>query len=144
MWRSSLRFYRLALGPLGMLPAAAASTARMALYPLKHARRTRGKSVRVVVDARPLSHPQAGGFRSYVRGLVLGLAPLSDLDILLYLDRDVKLDGLPENFKTRVLSPDRLKSDLTLFARQVRIDAPDLVHGTMNYVPACGSNTRPR
>ena len=36
IWRSSLRFYRLAQGPLGMIPAACVSTARMALYPLKH------------------------------------------------------------------------------------------------------------
>ena len=38
MWRSSLRFYRLASGAVGSLPACAVSTARMALYPLKNSR----------------------------------------------------------------------------------------------------------
>ena len=38
MWRSSLRFYRLASGWLGSLPACAVATARMALYPLKRRR----------------------------------------------------------------------------------------------------------
>ncbi|MGC4045331.1 MAG: glycosyltransferase family 1 protein [Armatimonas sp.] len=91
--------------------------------------------MRVVLDARPLSHPQAGGFRSYVRGLVAGLAQLSDVEVILYLDRPVPEGTLPGNFATRVLSPDRLKTDLLLFAQQVRADAPDLVHGTVNYVP---------
>lgn len=38
MWQSSLRFYRLASGAIGSLPACAVSTARMALYPLKNFR----------------------------------------------------------------------------------------------------------
>ena len=36
MWKSSLRFYRLASGWVASLPACAVATARMALYPLKH------------------------------------------------------------------------------------------------------------
>ncbi len=92
--------------------------------------------MRVVVDARPLSHPQAGGFRSYVRGLIEGLALTEGVEMILYLDRPVAAGLLPGNFQTRILSPNRLKSDLFLFAQQVRKDAPDLVHGTVNYVPA--------
>ena len=87
---------------------------------------------------RPLSHPQAGGFRSYVRGLVSGLSEIPELEVLLYLDRDVTNAKLPGNFQTRILSPDRLKSDLFLFSKQAKIDAPDLVHGTMNYAPQAG------
>ena len=94
--------------------------------------------MRVALDARPLSHPQAGGFRSYVRGLVHGLAGIPDLELLLYLDRDVPAGSLPGNFQTRVLSPSRLKSDLILFARQARADGADLIHGTMNYAPHPG------
>jgi glycosyltransferase involved in cell wall biosynthesis len=94
--------------------------------------------VRVVLDARPLSHPQSGGFRSYVRGLVQGLVGIPDLEAILYLDREVNPNSLPPGFQTRILSPDRLKTDLALFAKQVRQDAPDLVHGTMNYAPETG------
>ena len=95
--------------------------------------------MRVALDARPLSHPQAGGFRTYVRSLVQGLAELGGRDeILLYLDRPVSPGSLPDapNFGVRVLDPSRLRTDLRLFAQQVRRDRPDVVHGTMNYVPS--------
>ena len=94
--------------------------------------------MRVVLDARPLSHPQAGGFRSYVRGLVAGLAGRVDIELILYLDRPMPASDVPAGMQTRVLSSARLKSDLLLFPRQVRLDSPDIVHGTMNYTPACG------
>jgi glycosyltransferase involved in cell wall biosynthesis len=90
--------------------------------------------MRVVIDARPLSHPQAGGYRSYVSALVRGLAEVkpADVEVLLYLDRPTET-AFP--FETRVLSPSRLKTDFWLFAQQVRRDKPDLVHGTVNYLP---------
>ncbi|MCX6366484.1 MAG: glycosyltransferase family 1 protein [Armatimonadetes bacterium] len=90
--------------------------------------------MRVVLDARPLSHPQSGGYRSYVMALVQGLAELAstDVEILLYLDRPVDF-SLP--FETRILSSSRLKTDFALFAQQVKRDQPDLVHGTVNYLP---------
>ena len=49
--------------------------------------------MRVVIDARPLSHPQAGGYRSYTRALVQGLAELAprDIEVLLYLDRPIEM-----------------------------------------------------
>lgn len=90
--------------------------------------------MRVVIDARPLSHPQAGGYRSYVRALVQGFAELasSEVEILLYLDRPIEAT-LP--FETRILSTARLKTDFYLFAQQLKKDRPDLVHGTVNYLP---------
>lgn len=90
--------------------------------------------MRVVIDARPLSHPQAGGYRSYVSALVQGLAAVKpdDVEILLYLDRPTET-AFP--FETRTLSPSRLKTDFALFAQQVKRDKPDLVHGTVNYLP---------
>ena len=90
--------------------------------------------MKVVIDARPLSHPQPGGYRSYVRALVHALAELAppDVEILLYLDRPIQT-LLP--FETRILSPSRLTTDFYLFARQVKRDRPDLVHGTVNYLP---------
>lgn len=98
------------------------------------------KRIRVAIDARPLSHPQAGGYRSYVSALVAGLAALAppDIEILLYLDRPLETT-LP--FETRILSPSRLKTDFYLFAQQVKKDRPNLVHGTVNYLPL-GISTR--
>lgn len=99
--------------------------------------------MRVVLDARPLSHPQAGGFRSYVRALLLGLTERGthDLDLLLYVDRDLTpsdLHFVPPGADVRVLTQNRLKADLLLFPQAVREDKPDLVHGTMNYLPRLG------
>jgi glycosyltransferase involved in cell wall biosynthesis len=37
--------------------------------------------------------------------------------------------------ETRILDTDRIRTDLKLFREQVRRDAPDLIHGTMNYLP---------
>lgn len=94
--------------------------------------------MRVVIDARPLSNPQAGGFRSYVRSLVQGLSEISEKDeILLYLDRPLPSDSppLPRNMDVRVLHRSRLRTDLHIFRKQVRRDRPDLVHGTVNYLP---------
>ena len=95
-------------------------------------------SRRIVIDARPLSHPQVGGFRTYVRSLVQGLAEVGGAEeILLYLDRPLPPDApaLPPNAAVRILDRDRLRSDLLLFRKQVRWDRPDVVHGTMNYLP---------
>jgi glycosyltransferase involved in cell wall biosynthesis len=100
--------------------------------------------MRVVIDARPLSHPQHGGFRSSVRALVRGLRQRvreggsDDIEILLYLDRplpDEYAALLPPGAQVRLLSPNRLRTDLRLFLDRVRRDAPDLVHGTQNYLP---------
>lgn len=103
-------------------------------------RSVRGSRPRIVLDARPLSHPQAGGFRSYVRSLARGLeesGASDEVEILLYLDRPLPPDAppLPPGMETRILGTSRVKTDLLLFRRQVRNDRPDLVHGTMNYLP---------
>ena len=98
---------------------------------------------RIVLDARPLSHPQSGGYRTYVRALVQGLrerveAGQNDIALILYLDRPLSraaAESLPPGCETRILHPNRIKSDFLLFPKQVRQDAPDLVHGTVNYVP---------
>jgi glycosyltransferase involved in cell wall biosynthesis len=98
---------------------------------------------RIVIDARPLSHGQPGGFRGYVRSLLHGLAERNgDEELLLYVDRllSPEIDAtLPQRATVRVLNPDRLKTDLRLFGQQVRLDAPDLVMGTVNYLPSIPS-----
>ncbi|MBC8104732.1 MAG: glycosyltransferase, partial [Cytophagales bacterium] len=96
---------------------------------------------RIVVDARPLTHPQPGGFRTYVRALLRGLQErgTNDVDLLLYIDReptDADRAFLPPHATVRLLSPARLRTDLHLFRQAVRQDRPDLVHGTMNYLPS--------
>lgn len=94
--------------------------------------------MRVVLDARPLSHPQVGGFRSYLRSLVQGLGEIGASDeVLLYLDRPLgpTAPPLPPHLKVRVLGQSRLRGDFLQFRKQVKRDRPDLVHGTMNYVP---------
>ncbi len=97
-------------------------------------------SLRVALDARPLSHPQAGGFHSYVRALVHGLAEVRapDVEVLLYLDRPLGpkvAPVVPDWMEQRVLTPKRLRADWHLFAAQVKADKVDVVHGTMNYLP---------
>ncbi len=97
----------------------------------------------VAVDARPLSHPHRGGFRSYVRALLRGIGeraasgqPIPRL--LLYLDRPLSDEAsalVPPGAETRILSPDRLRTDWLLWNAQVRADQPDLVFGTQNYLP---------
>ncbi|GAB4461346.1 MAG: glycosyltransferase family 1 protein [Armatimonadaceae bacterium] len=106
--------------------------------------RVHRERLRIVVDARPLSHPQAGGFRAYTRALVQGFSAATSetseaVQLIWYLDRPLPPEieaGLPPNTETRLLSLNRITADLLLFPRQIRRDRPDLVHGTANYLPS--------
>jgi glycosyltransferase involved in cell wall biosynthesis len=97
----------------------------------------------VAIDARPLSHPHAGGFRSYVRALLRGICERSATGeaiprLLLYIDRPLTGDAsrfVPPGAETRLLSPSRLRSDWLLWDKRVRADLPDLLFGTQNYLP---------
>ena len=97
----------------------------------------------VALDARPLSHPQAGGFRTYVRALLTGIREQQSMGqsiprLLLYIDRALTAEALaclPQGAETRLLSPSRLKTDWHLWNRQLRKDTPDIVFGTQNYLP---------
>ncbi|MGE3841718.1 MAG: glycosyltransferase family 4 protein [Vicinamibacterales bacterium] len=54
-------------------------------------------ALRVGIDARFLTHPQPGGFKTYTTNLVRALACLeSDIDLVVYVDRDPAKSGLPE------------------------------------------------
>lgn len=102
----------------------------------------------VAVDARPLSHPHPGGFRSYVFALMKGLNERATAGepiprLLLYLDRPLAEETstwMPQGAETRLLSADRLRTDFKLWRSQLRADNPDLVFGTQNYLPS-GSAT---
>lgn len=97
----------------------------------------------VVVDARPLSNPHPGGFRSYVIALLTGLRERAEAGdeiprLLLYIDRPLTDSAqrlLPAGTETRLLSPSRLQSDWRLWNAQLRADQPDLVFGMQNYLP---------
>jgi glycosyltransferase involved in cell wall biosynthesis len=77
--------------------------------------------------------------RSLLRGITERFAEgKRDIELLLYVDRPLApevMAQLPPGSQVRVLSDSRLRTDFRLFARAVREDRPDLVHGTMNYVP---------
>jgi|GEM_PF-6647673 glycosyltransferase involved in cell wall biosynthesis len=108
-----------------------------------------GKQLRIGLDARPLSHPQAGGFRTYVRSLLHGFSEIlaegqNPLTLILYVDRPLSegvTASLPPGTEVRVLHPNRIRTDWQEFPRQVKQDSPDLVQGTMNYMPLLSGRT---
>src|SRR5690349_2332182 len=93
--------------------------------------------MKIGIDARFLTHPQAGGFKTYTENLLMALAQVdADNEYLLYLDRvpgaQTKLPDRP-NFIGRVVPglfpvigmPWREQIGLT---RQVAWDQLDLFH----------------
>jgi glycosyltransferase involved in cell wall biosynthesis len=62
-------------------------------------------SLRVAIDARAASHPQPGGFKAYVEGLLEGLAGLETRhEFWVFVDRPGRLPvDLPPNFRVRVV-----------------------------------------
>lgn len=94
------------------------------------------KPIRIGIDARELSKNQPGGFRSYIRGLLHGLAEIDGTnEYLLYLDRPIEQrEGfVPKNSTLRVLSGGRLLVDWLAFARCIKMDGPDIMHFACNY-----------
>jgi glycosyltransferase involved in cell wall biosynthesis len=62
--------------------------------------------MRVGLDARFLTHPQVGGFKSYLRGLVEGLTSVeTSVRFVLYLDRPsaAELETLGPRFEVRIV-----------------------------------------
>ncbi len=94
---------------------------------------------RVVIDARPLTQ-NAGGFRSYTRALCAGLArlPNGGENVILYVSEPLPPHAapfVPACAEVRVLPASRLRADLWDFRKQAKRDAPDIIHGTVNYLP---------
>ncbi|MBI5653196.1 MAG: glycosyltransferase family 4 protein [Chloroflexi bacterium] len=93
--------------------------------------------MKIGIDARFLTHPQKGGFKTYTENLIGALAEVdSENAYVLYLDREPDADArLPQqsNFSTRIVPgnfpvigmPWREQIDL---ARQVARDRLDLFH----------------
>src|SRR5512135_3018124 len=64
--------------------------------------------MRIGIDARFLTHPQKGGFKTYSENLILALSQINNNDdYILYLDRQPEKNYLlpnSKNFSYRVLS----------------------------------------
>ncbi|HRQ40417.1 MAG TPA: glycosyltransferase family 1 protein [Chloroflexota bacterium] len=93
--------------------------------------------MKIGIDARFLTHPQAGGFKTYTENLIIALAKVDqENEYILYLDRPMQPDTkLPTqaNFSSHVVPgsmsalgmPWREQLGLT---RRVAQDKPDLFH----------------
>jgi hypothetical protein len=99
--------------------------------------------MRVAIDARFLTHPQRGGFKTYTENLVAALSDLGgDVEYILYLDREPGPGTrLPQkNCTCRVVSGTHLPMRVPLreqvaLPRQIERDRPDLVHFLCNTAP---------
>lgn len=97
--------------------------------------------MRVGLDARFLTHPQHGGFKRYVQGLVSGLAALADdHELVLYVDRPPAPGTVPGRFDVRVLEG-RLPlvgmpwREQVLLSRAARRDRLDVFHAPCHTAP---------
>jgi len=99
--------------------------------------------MRIGIDARFLTHPQVGGFKSYTTNLVQALGQVDSTDeYFLYLDRQVPLNDLPkyENFHYKIIAsnipglgqPFREQIGLR---QQMAWDRLDIVHFLCNTAP---------
>jgi glycosyltransferase involved in cell wall biosynthesis len=106
------------------------------------------RRIRIGIDARHLTHPQRGGFKTYTQGLVAGLAELRpDAEFVLYVDRvpssgDVVPGGA--GWAVRVLSglPGPLGMpwrEQVQVARAAVRDRLDLLHSLCLTAPLTGS-----
>lgn len=94
-----------------------------------------GRPIRIGIDIRELTKPQAGGFRTYVRGLLQGLAACDHYnEYVLYGTSSGSIPGaLPGNSVVRLVTGNRLAQDHCTLKRAVRRDNLDVVHFPCNY-----------
>jgi glycosyltransferase involved in cell wall biosynthesis len=93
-------------------------------------------NLRIGFDARELSKPGSGGFRSYIRGLLAGLAEVDqENEYILYVDRPLDREhiALPVKCTTAQVSRNRIYADHFDLRRAIRRDDLDLVHFPCNY-----------
>lgn len=92
--------------------------------------------MRIAIDAREMSKPEPGGFRSYLIGLMSGLAEIdSTNEYIIYVDRpiDRKSYRLPCGAAVSVVNANRLASDLFLLRLAIVEAKPHVVHFPCNY-----------
>jgi glycosyltransferase involved in cell wall biosynthesis len=99
--------------------------------------------MRIGIDARFLTHPQAGGFKTYTENLIQALSQVDAVNrYVLYLDREPADGILPkaENFTHRVV-PTVLPlvgmpfREQVLLGRHIAKDQLDLIHFLCNTAP---------
>lgn len=90
----------------------------------------------ISIDARAASHPQPGGFKSYVKNLIHGLSAVdSHNNYLVYLDRRTSNGtlALGDNFQLRIVN-NRLPAVSAIWREQLQLPAqallrrPDVAH----------------
>jgi len=92
--------------------------------------------LRIAMDARELSKPGSGGFQSYIRGLLAGLAEVDqENEYVLYVDRPLDREhiALPVTCTTTQVSRNRIYADHFDLRRAIRRDDLDLVHFPCNH-----------
>ncbi|MCE5307548.1 MAG: glycosyltransferase family 4 protein [Acidobacteriales bacterium] len=102
--------------------------------------------MRIGIDARFLTHPQCGGFKTYTECLVAALASVdAENRYILYVDRPPDEDAVvprAENFEVRIV-PGALPMIGMLLREQVRLprqiarDRLDLFHSPVLTAPLC-------
>lgn len=99
--------------------------------------------MKIGIDARFLTHPQPGGFKTYTENLVLALAQIDTVnDYIIYVDRPIIKDIFPRNnnFTFKVVNgslpgigmPIR---EQILLGREIDKDKPDIIHYLCNTAP---------
>ena len=100
--------------------------------------------MRIGIDARFLSHPQRGGFKTYTENLILALSEVDDTNhYFVYLDRPLVDDDVPrnENWHYKVVDGSfpmwgmALREQIFL-KKQIVQDQLDIVHFLCNTAPA--------
>ncbi|MGQ9455053.1 MAG: glycosyltransferase family 4 protein [Armatimonadota bacterium] len=94
------------------------------------------RPLKIAIDARELTSNKPGGYRSYVAGLITGLAEVDSAnEYILYVDDDTLPESirLPRKSHVQVVRGNRILLDLLKLPRQIKTDAPDLVHFPCNY-----------
>ena len=92
--------------------------------------------MKIAIDARELSKPQSGGFRTYIKGLLYGLSEIDKTnEYFIYLDRpiDRQIFRFPVNTSLRVVSGNRIIVDNYTLKNAINADNPDVVHFPCNY-----------
>lgn len=88
------------------------------------------------IDARELTSGRPGGYRSYVAGLLWGLAEVDSTNrYVIYVDsaRLPESVRLPQKSQVKIVPGNRIVQDLVRLRSEISVDSPDLVHFPCNY-----------
>lgn len=97
--------------------------------------------MRIAIDARFLTHPQRGGFKTYVQGLVEGLGALSSPhEFIAYVDRPMAEPATPSGIDVRVIPGSAPVIGMpwreqALLAWALRRDGIDVFHAPCHTAP---------